>query len=354
MEGKVRLEILFQNKFVGGRIIKTGIAVLITSMLCYLLKWPEMFAVITAIVTIEPTALDSIKKAFIRFTATAIGAAYSVLFTFFFGDHPFTYTLVAVGTIFTCHKLRLHAGTLVATLTGVAMISTVHQQFIESFFVRLGTTSIGLIVSALVNLLVFRPDYSKNIIDKTKQLFLDAGLFIEKRGLELVNGQPLHKETKMKFQSLVKNLETIDILCENQKKEYKIHHFNREEMRVFHYAYKKIYLLHQMVNHLSNLNYLPPLMSPLEDDKKEIMISAIQLAKETLHGDHHCSSNSNYQLIDELGRYLRHSQSDVSREQNPQIPHYVSHETSIIFEILSILDILEELKHIRAADKKQE
>ena len=44
-----------------------------------------MFAVITAIVTIEPTAEDSIKKAFIRFPASAIGAAFAVLFTYFFG-----------------------------------------------------------------------------------------------------------------------------------------------------------------------------------------------------------------------------------------------------------------------------
>ncbi|MBT2733205.1 aromatic acid exporter family protein [Bacillus sp. ISL-7] len=346
------MEILHHNKFVGGRIIKTGIAVLLTSMLCYLLKWPEMFAVITAIVTIEPTSLDSIKKAFIRFPASAIGAAYSVLFTFFFGDRPFTYTLVALGTIFTCHKLRLHAGILVATLTGVAMISTVHHQFIESFFIRLGTTSIGLMVSSLVNLLVFRPDYSENIMNKTKQLFLEAGLYIEKRGLEIVYGHPLHKETKMKFQSFVKKLEAVDTLCENQKKECKIHHFSREEIRVFHYAHKKINLLHQMIHHLGNLNSLPPLKSHLDDDKKEMMISAFQLVKRILQGDHICRSNSNHRLIDALDRHLRHSQSEVSGEQNPQFPHFVSHETFIIFEILSIMDILEELKQLQKLELK--
>jgi len=47
-----------------------------------------MFAVITAIVTIEPTAADSIKKAFVRFPASAIGAGFSVLQPLFLETVP--------------------------------------------------------------------------------------------------------------------------------------------------------------------------------------------------------------------------------------------------------------------------
>ncbi|MEH7584490.1 aromatic acid exporter family protein, partial [Priestia megaterium] len=68
--------------FLGGRIIKTGIAVFLTALICQAIGWPYMLAVITAIVTIEPTAADSIKKAFIRFPASAIGAAFAMLYTF--------------------------------------------------------------------------------------------------------------------------------------------------------------------------------------------------------------------------------------------------------------------------------
>ncbi|MEK1833192.1 aromatic acid exporter family protein [Priestia megaterium] len=48
--------------FLGGRIIKTGIAVFLTTLICQSIGWSYMLAVITAIVTIEPTAADSIKK----------------------------------------------------------------------------------------------------------------------------------------------------------------------------------------------------------------------------------------------------------------------------------------------------
>ena len=41
---------------------KTGIAVFLTVLVCEFFNIPTIFAVITAIVTIEPTATDSIKK----------------------------------------------------------------------------------------------------------------------------------------------------------------------------------------------------------------------------------------------------------------------------------------------------
>ncbi|MCM3796238.1 aromatic acid exporter family protein [Priestia megaterium] len=44
--------------FLGGRIIKTGIAVFLTALICQAIGWPYMLTVITAIVTIEPTADD--------------------------------------------------------------------------------------------------------------------------------------------------------------------------------------------------------------------------------------------------------------------------------------------------------
>ncbi|UOR12974.1 aromatic acid exporter family protein [Halobacillus amylolyticus] len=59
----------------GGRTIKIGISVFLTALFCGFFNFPIIFAVITAIVTIGHTAADSIKKAMIRFPASAIGAS---------------------------------------------------------------------------------------------------------------------------------------------------------------------------------------------------------------------------------------------------------------------------------------
>src|SRR5699024_11062173 len=150
--------------------IKTGVAIFFTALICQLLGWPPVFAVITAIVTLEPTVSDSIKKGLIRFPASAIGSAYAVLFIALFGNSPITYTLAAVFTIVTSYKLKLHAGLLVATITAVAMIEVVYDNYFLSFLVRFGTTSIGLIVSTFVNMFLLPLNYIKEINVIIKEL----------------------------------------------------------------------------------------------------------------------------------------------------------------------------------------
>lgn len=49
------------------------------------------------------------------------------------------------------------------------MIEAIHDQFMMAFFIRLGTTSIGLIVSTLVNMFIFPPNYQK-VIEEHLQL----------------------------------------------------------------------------------------------------------------------------------------------------------------------------------------
>ncbi len=155
----------------GNRIVKTTVAVFVTALLCLWIGWPPVFAVITAIVTLEPTAADSIKKGIVRFPASAIGSFYAVLFISLFGNSALTYTLAASLTILTCYKLRLHAGLLVATITAVAMVEVIHDNYFMSFFIRLGTTSIGIVVSTLVNMFILPPNYMKDIHKNINEIY---------------------------------------------------------------------------------------------------------------------------------------------------------------------------------------
>lgn len=62
-----------------------------------------IYAILTAVVTIEPTAKASLIKGYRRLPATVIGAGFAVLFTYLFGDQsPFTYALSATFTILFC------------------------------------------------------------------------------------------------------------------------------------------------------------------------------------------------------------------------------------------------------------
>ena len=74
------------KKIIGARTIKTGLATFLTALFCLALNLNPIFAILTAIVTIEPTAKASLKKGYRRLPATIIGALFAVIFTFIFGD----------------------------------------------------------------------------------------------------------------------------------------------------------------------------------------------------------------------------------------------------------------------------
>lgn len=91
----------------------------------------------------------------------------------------------------------------------------------------------GLTVSTLVNLLVIRPDYSRPIKSKIQQLIHETGNLIASRGTEITRHQPLHRETRSDFQRILKDMESIETLCKYQKKEWKLHQFDRKNMQTY-------------------------------------------------------------------------------------------------------------------------
>ncbi|WP_168118650.1 aromatic acid exporter family protein [Paenibacillus sp. HB172176] len=181
-----------QQLRIGKRLIKTVVAVYATAQICDWLGWPMIFAVIAAIVSMEPTVSASIKKGVVRLPSAAIGAAFAMLFDALLGVQPLTFTLSALATIYVCYRLGWTDTIVVATLTAVNMIYVTEAHFLIQFCIRLGTTATGIIVAALVNYFVFRPNYAKEI----KSLVQQATPYIVRRARELTeaasNARDLH------------------------------------------------------------------------------------------------------------------------------------------------------------------
>lgn len=333
----------FLKCFIGGRIFKTGIAVFLTALICELLNWPAMFAVITAIVTIEPTAEDSIKKAFIRFPASAIGAAFSVVFTFLYGESPLSYMLVAVCTIIACHQLKLHDGMLVATLTGIAMITTVHDEYLTSFFVRLGTTATGLIVSSLVNIFIIPPKYTETISEGIHSVSKKIGDILSNK--ETLTGSK--KEVEKAFDNVLKEIEKLKQLCQYQEKEWRFHPADHHLDRLYFYDLKKLAILQQITYHIGNFLFLDTSEMKMEDeDKKDFLLIMESLAK-ILADENYTISDDDHFLFAELKDWLSMQFSNLDNEAESIHDQYVSIEASIVYELLSIFDLTVELNEIQ-------
>src|SRR5690625_5044473 len=209
--------------FLGVRVIKTGVAIFFTALICQLLGWPPVFAVITAIVTLEPTVSDSIKKGIVRFPASAIGSFFAVLFISLFGNSPITYTLAATLTIIVCYRLKLHAGLLVATITAVAMVEVVYDNYVMSFIIRLGTTTIGITVSTLVNLFIFPPNFIKEINENLRLTYYNIGYTL----LSLIEHN--EKEIENKLLKVSKGIDKIEQLVRYESSD--IEYFRLEEKK---------------------------------------------------------------------------------------------------------------------------
>ncbi|MFP7171272.1 FUSC family protein [Terribacillus halophilus] len=215
-----------KKSFIGSRVLKTGIAVFFTALVCEVFNITPAFAVIAAIVTIEPTIHASIQKGLIRLPASMVGAGFSVLSIHLFGASPLTYTAAAFLTILVCYKLKLHAGLIVATITAVAMIDVEHTSLWADFWSRLGGSIIGIIISTLVNMLIFPPDYLKKsrsqldvVITHTNQL-LQA--FVDSRIKQTGVDQPIQSLTGS-FRRLTEERLLLEQYIEQQQREMRYH-----------------------------------------------------------------------------------------------------------------------------------
>ncbi|MFB1049928.1 aromatic acid exporter family protein [Paraliobacillus sp. JSM ZJ581] len=345
------------KKLIGSRVVKTGVAVFLTSLICQWLNWPAVFAVITAIVTIEPTVNDSIKKGMIRFPASAIGSAYAVFFIFLFGNSPLTYTAAAVLTIITCSKLNLHAGLLVATLTSVAMIEVIHDHYLISFFIRLGTTSIGLLVSTAVNMFVLPPNYTSRILtnidvamDKTSEELRAIAkdiLFQTQDCAERVRVQ----ET---FTQLKRRLDITDKLIQYQQSEAKYHRLSMERKQELLDEEENLATLRLINYHIGNLIHTPFDEITWTNDQSSRIVIAIQALADTMENPDSFRIHQHRQYINKLTDKFWQSKQEEQfiNKENPVA--FFNPEIIILYELLSIYHLVEHLLNTNGELTEQE
>src|SRR5699024_477620 len=191
---------------------------------------------------------------------------YAVLFIALFGNSPITYTLAAVFTIITSYKLKLHAGLLVATITAVAMIEVVYDNYFLSFLTRLGTTSIGLIVSTVVNMFILPPNYIKEISENINKLYKNIGEVVQ--SIIIFNKKIIKTEELIRF----------------QKDEANFHPLVGNKKQDFYISRKQINRLKLMVYHLTNLKNLSLDNLQLTSDEQLLIENAVEsLAEHMIH-----------------------------------------------------------------------
>lgn len=332
---------------IGSRTLKTGISVFITALICQLLHLPVIFAVITAIVTVEHTAFDSIRKAMIRFPASAIGAFLAVSFYGLFGKSAITYALAAMMTIAVCHKLKLDEGIVVATLTAVAMIPEFQSNYLVSFFVRLGTTSIGIIVSTAVNFFLLPPDYTKNIYKNVSDLYqLTAHLLVQTSRWLFKEDHIKKHRLDLSYKQITREMEQTYKWIQYQREEWKYHKHSKNEMKVFQHAQKKLNLLQQILYHLGNLHYIQLKEHSFKQEEKKLLQSIVYSISVILKTPDHHIPDEHFKKIKQLDEEFWHWKEEHVCQTPEKYQHHFPPETIVLYEILCLHDVLEELHQL--------
>ncbi|WP_078547547.1 FUSC family protein [Litchfieldia alkalitelluris] len=342
----------YLTRIFGSRILKTGLAVFLTALLCKLLDLPAIFAVVTAIVTIEPTAADSIKKGIVRLPASAIGAAFSMTYAALLGDVPLAYTLATICTIFTCHKLKLEAGILVATLTAVTMIPFTPDHFLTAFFTRLGTTTIGLLVSTLVNLFILPPDYSKKITKNIRNAYHDCSRLLERQSRDIVKGTLNNGNVLPELLKIEHSLLETKKLCEYKYAEWKFHRHTEKQERLYHFECKHIEILQQVIYHFRNLSISHTSGNGWKDTEEIKVLSYLHSLSTILRTPYPVIPTSHQILTGELEKiFFKAKETSYQSYIIDKEKNLFSSSLKLLYEILSINELLIELTKISMIDK---
>ncbi|WP_437272587.1 FUSC family protein [Staphylococcus succinus] len=317
------------KRIIGARTLKTGLATFLTAFICLALNLNPIFAILTAIVTIEPTAKASLKKGYKRLPATVIGALFSVVFTFILGDHsPFTYALSATFTIILCTKLNLHVGTTVATLTAMAMIPGIHEAYFFNFFSRLLTAIIGLVTAGLVNFIILPPKYydqlETSISDTESKMY---AVFYE-RMRQLLLGKFTNGVPYRQLNELLDLNQKIETLLSYQRDELSYHKHRDSEWIRLRELTTRSHTNRLFITHLSNLVYLPKDTQIIFSCEERMAILNIAQSINQIYTTGH------FERYQQSASLLKTSVKGLDEFDENQLKSHVIYEILLIYRIL--------------------
>lgn len=157
---------------IGPRIWKTGLAVTLTLWITAMLQLEHShLAAVAAVIALQPTITDSLRKGWERIQATAIGVALAVLVLYLLGSDPALVGLTVVVTIVIAVRYNLTGSIGLATVTVVVIMVGVGQTTVTYALQRIIILPfIGISVAVVINYVFSPPEYSTRFKDSLLNL----------------------------------------------------------------------------------------------------------------------------------------------------------------------------------------
>ncbi len=148
----------------GARILKTGIALILSLLVAQSLGLPSpVFAGIAAIFAVQPTIYRSYLSIIEQVQGNTMGALLAVIFVLLFGNNVFIIGLAAIILIAIHLKLKLENAVGLSLVTLIAIMETPGDTFIQFALIRFSTIMLGVLSAFIVNLVFLPPKYENKL-----------------------------------------------------------------------------------------------------------------------------------------------------------------------------------------------
>lgn len=204
------------RQLVGMRILKTGIAVVITTFLgnTFLVSNP-FYAVIGTIFALQNTMKSSLVAGKNRLLGTVLGAIIGYFFVRLHCTNSISVGVAVIITIVCCNQLKVTSSIIIASTVCVSILmgfTADHDPLVYSLL-RTTDTSIGIIVGILVNYCIAQPNYLGRLTDEIEK--------IEKMTIQLVKEIIIYQD--LNTAALNKELNRLNALYHNYCADTKFH-----------------------------------------------------------------------------------------------------------------------------------
>lgn len=155
---------------IGARIIKTGIAVMITMYICKLLNLePAVFGAVSAVINMQPSVYLTLKTARDQVIVHILGVVVGLAFGYLAGGNPLSMGITTILIITLYMKLKLQNGILMGIVAAIFILSSAPDQFLFHAFNRSAVIFIGLLVAMVINVTLWPPRYGRLFIEKLRE-----------------------------------------------------------------------------------------------------------------------------------------------------------------------------------------
>lgn len=166
---------------IGARTIKTGIAVTATLFICNFFHIePASFAVITAVVNMQPSFSKSLNNAWQQIGVHILAASLALLVGLYIGANPISIGATVISLILICNWVGWSSGITFGIVSIIFILDSPPDTFLIHALSRTLSIFVGLGVALIINRVLAPPRYKTKLIDSLQSLLvLTSKYFLE-------------------------------------------------------------------------------------------------------------------------------------------------------------------------------